>query len=304
MPSSGVGGRLARLGSLADTILKRHDYPEPVSRALGEALVLAAILGTALKLDRGHEAGRFILQTKTDGPLGFLVADFESPGRMRGYASFDKQRTEALIARGGATQKDLLGRGHLGLTIDPGRERDRYQGIVPLDGETLAEAANTYFRQSEQIPTLIRLAVARHIVPGTGPGGVWRAGGLLVQYRPPLEVARLSERDEEMGRIAGESDEDWQRVRLLASTVEDHELIDPMVGGELLLWRLFHEEDVRAREPVPLAAYCRCSRERVETMLNSFSAEDLAGMREADGALTVTCEFCNTSFRIELGAGS
>jgi len=302
MPASGVGGRLARLGALADTILKKHDYPDPISRALGEALALAALLGSALKLERGADAGRFILQTKTDGPLGFLVVDFESPGRMRGYASFDKDRTAALIARGTVTQGELLGRGHLAMTIDPGRERDRYQGIVPLEGGTLTQAADTYFRQSEQIPTLIRTSVARHIQrPSAGgePGGVWRVGGLLVQYRPPLETARLTERDEEMGRIAGEADEDWQRIRLLASTVEDHELIDPTLGGEALLYRLFHEEGVRAREPVPMSAFCRCSCERVETMLKSFSADDLADMREEDGAMVVTCEFCNARYRFE-----
>lgn len=305
MTASGVGGRLARLGALADEILKRHDYPEPVSRALGEALALAALLGCALKLDHGAgDAGRFILQTKTDGPLSFLVVDFQSPGNLRGYASFDAARTADLMAAGPVRQSELLGRGHLAMTIDPGGSRERHQGIVPLDGETLVGAANTYFRQSEQIPTLIRASVARHyqkLGAGSGPGGVWRVGGLMVQYRPPLQTSRLSERDEEAGRIAGETDEDWQRVRLLAATVEDHELIDPTLAGEELLWRLFHEEDVRAREPVPLAAFCRCSRERVETMLESFGPQDLADMREPDGGITVTCEFCNASYKFAPG---
>lgn len=291
---SGIAGRVVRLGGVADAILRRHDYPQPVSRALGEALALTALLGTALKFD-----GKLILQTKTDGALGFLVADFEVPGRLRGYASFDADRFGSDQEMTGPMSPDLLwGRGHLAMTIDPGGDMDRTQGIVAMSGESLSEAALTYFRQSEQLPTFIRLAVARHYAQGTWQ---WRAGGLLLQHvtreggleRSSEEIAAAEER----GRLEGEDDDHWQRVAMLASTVEDHELLDPLLTPERLLYRLFHEEGVRVFEPRVVTDQCRCSRERVANMLASFPEEDIADMREADGAISVTCEFCNTTYR-------
>ena len=166
---SGVRGRIVRLGPVVDTILSRHAYPEPVSHALGEALALAAMLGAALKMD-----GKFILQTKTDGALDFLVADYETPGKVRGYASFDKADPTLADAKGRGNQGALLGSGHVAMTIDPGGDMDRYQGIVALEREPLVDAAHTYFRQSEQLPTFIRLAVARHYGPSRPEGEpVW-----------------------------------------------------------------------------------------------------------------------------------
>jgi len=300
---SGIAGRVVRLGKVVDTILGRHDYPPEVSRVLGEALALTALLGTALKFD-----GKLILQTRTDGALDFLVADFEVPGRLRGYASFDAGRIEALAGEGACTVTDkLLGRGHLAMTIDPGGDMDRTQGIVGLDGESLSAAALTYFRQSEQLPTFIRLAVARHYLAGaSGAAGSWqwRAGGLLLQHvtpeggapRPAVEGA-----GEERGLLVGEVDDHWQRVTMLAATVEDHELLDPMLAPERLLFRLFHEEGVRVFETRPIEEHCRCSRERVGAMLASFPEADLTDMREADGAISVTCEFCNTTYRFAPG---
>ena len=295
---SGIGGRLVRLGAVADTILKRHDYPEPVSEALGQLIALTAMLGSALKFD-----GRLIVQTKTDGPLGLLVVSFEAPGRMRGYASYDRDRW-AEIAREGRVpgQGELLGSGHLAMTIDPGPAMERYQGIVALSNEALSVAAHSYFRHSEQLPTYLRLAVARHYAAGEGsaaPTCRWRAGGLMVQYltreggreRSPAE----SEADEQ--RLTGENNEAWQRVRLLAATVEDHELLDPTLSPERLLYRLFHEEGVRVTQSRQIVERCRCSRERVTTFLRSFGAGELADMREPDGGVSVTCEFCNTTYR-------
>ncbi|MGH6815016.1 MAG: Hsp33 family molecular chaperone [Hyphomicrobiaceae bacterium] len=278
---SGVGGRLVRLGASADTILKRHDYPIPVSQALGEALVLAAMLGTALR------DGKFILQTNTDGPLNFLVADYETPGKLRGYASFDAARVAE------TDQGTLLGKGHLAMTIDPLGERERYQGIVALSAEPLTVAAHTYFRQSEQLPTFIRVAVARHYVPGEAGAWHWRAGGLMIQKNFPRgERARPGDDD-----TPGEDDEGWRRTRTLAETVEDHELLDPLLSSNRLLYRLFHEEGVRVFRTVPLSDRCRCSRERVAVVLGSFGPDELAGMQEADGQVTVACQFCNTKYR-------
>ncbi len=293
MAASGVSGRLVRLGGLVDHILTRHTYPEPVSEVLGQALALTGLLGTALKFD-----GKLILQTKSDGPLGFLVADCESPGRLRGYASFDAARTQALIETGSKNPGRLLGSGHLAMTIDRGSEMDRYQGVVGLDGETLEAAAHSYFRQSEQLPTFLKLAVARHFSAQT-KSWHWRAGGLLIQYvstqgghdRPPPVT------DEEATLVLGEDNDDWQRTVILAQTIEDHELLDPMLAPDRLLYRLFHQEGVSTHEVVPLESYCRCSRERVETFLKSFGARELADMREPDNTVSVTCEFCASNYR-------
>lgn len=295
---SRVIGRLVRLGPVLDGILGRHDYPEPVSRILGEAVALTVLLGSTLKFDSGL-AGRLILQTKTDGPLGLLVVDFEEPGLVRAYASFDAPAIERAATDPEVRQARILGSGHLAMTIDPGGTLDRYQGIVPLADCSIAEAAHTYFRQSEQIPTLIRLAVARQYLgaPDKGHGTWhWRAGGLLIQYVPPVEAGASAEEASE-ARLIGEDDERWAAPRVLASTVEDHELLDPTLAPEVLLYRLFAEEGVRAFRSVPIKERCRCSRERVDRLLASFGADELADMREPDGAITVTCEFCNAKYR-------
>jgi molecular chaperone Hsp33 len=294
---SGIIGRLVRLGPAIDEILSHHAAPVAVSQALGEAVALTAMLGTALKID-----GKLTLQTKTDGILDFLVISYESPGRVRGYARYDKRRVAANdeVAPGA-----LLGEGHLAITIDPGQDMERYQGIVALDGNGIGDAALSYFRQSEQLPSFIRLAVARHYTAGENgePGRwQWRAGGLLVQHLARdggIEAESLVSEDDE--DVLGDTDDDWERTRILASTVEDHELLDPTLAPERLLYRLFHEEGVRAFPSAPIEAYCRCSRERVHAFLQSFGAAELTDMREPDGTITVTCEFCTTVYSFEPG---
>ncbi len=299
---SGVIGRLVRLGSVVDGILGRHAYPDPVSRILGEAVALTALLGSSLKFDNGP-GGRLILQTKTDGPLGLLVVDFEEPGRVRAYASFNKERIGT--GRGAASNAgEILGSGHLAMTIDPGGNLDRYQGIVPLANDTLAAAAHSYFRQSEQIPTYLRLAVARQYTGSAAraeghAGWHWRAGGLLIQYMPRVEAGNEEQPDDDGRSLIGEDDDRWIGTRMLASTVEDHELLDPTLSPEALLYRLFAEEGVRAHPAIRLQDRCRCSRDRVGNVLGSFAGAELKDMREPDGAITVTCEFCNTKYRFE-----
>jgi len=285
---SDVIGRVVRLGAVVDTILSRHAYPEPVSHVLGEALALAVMLGTALKTQ-----GRLILQTKSDGPLDFLVADITAPNKVRGYASFDKTDAGLAETKGRGDQGALLGKGHVAMTIDPGGDKDRYQGIVALDGEPLVDAAHTYFRQSEQIPTFIRLAVARHYGPSPAGGLAWRwrAGGLLIQ-----QLAREGGR-RNAAAAQHDDEENWNRARQLAATVEDHELLDPLLSPERLLYRLFHEEGVRVTPSTPLVAECRCSRQRIDTFLKHFRPDELEDMREPDGGVTVTCEFCSRKYR-------
>ena len=278
-----VVGRLVKLGPTVDTILSRHAYPDSVSQLLGEAVALTALLGAALKFE-----GKFILQASTDGPVDLLVADYQVPGGLRGYARFSPERIAALPPDG-----RLLGEGHLAMTIDRGLGTERYQGVVPLEGESLTEAADTYFRQSEQLPTFIKLAVARHYRAGSA--GVrpwtWRAGGLLVQ-----KLTREGGRS--VAREAAFAEEDWTRAKALAETVEDHELLDPTLPPDRLLYRLFHEEQVRAFRASPLESYCSCSRERVEELLRRFSAEELVDM-VVDGEVWVTCEFCNSRYQFD-----
>jgi molecular chaperone Hsp33 len=286
---SGVIGRLVRLGPAVDEILSHHAAPTVVSQALGEAVALTAMLGTALKID-----GKLTLQTKSDGLLDFLVVSYESPGRLRAYARYDKKR---VAGDDQIDQGALLGDGHLAITIDPGDDMERYQGIVALDGEGVGEAALSYFRQSEQLPSFLRLAVARHYTAGeNGAPGQWRwrAGGLMIQHlaRDGGSESDVPEREDDEGE-----DDDWERTRILASTVEDHELLDPTLPPDRLLYRLFHEEGVRAFPAAPIEAYCRCSRERVAAFLNSFGAKELTDMREPDGSISVTCEFCTKTYR-------
>jgi molecular chaperone Hsp33 len=297
---AGMSGRIVRLGASVDAILSAHAYPEPVAHALGEAIALTALFATGLKFDTRAADGRFILQTRTDGALPMLVAHFDVPGHLRGYARIADAAAGALAATGRGNQPRLLGDGHLAMTIQPGGNLQSYQGITPLDGLTLVEAVSQYFRQSEQLPTFLRLAVARS---HDGQRWSWRAGGLMLQYIPkaggderPLTPAEAEARD---SALFGEDDEDWSRVRLLAETVEDHELIDPRLSPERLLLRLFHEEGVRVQPAIALDAVCRCSRARIETVLRTFEPSDLEDMRTPTGEIEVTCEFCSTTHRFQ-----
>jgi len=282
-------GRLTRLGPALDDILTKHDYPAPVGKLLGEAIVLTTLLGSSLKFD-----GRFILQTQTDGPVSFMVVDFQAPDRLRAYARYDAKRLEA-----GQNSAALLGRGHLAMTIDQGPDMSRYQGLVALEGGTLEDAAHEYFLRSEQIPTRVRIAVGEEWRGGDGGKHRWRAGGMLLQFLPKApERARqadLHPGDAPEGTAVHEVAEDdaWVEGQSLISTVEDVELIDPDLSGERLLYRLFHERGVRVFKPLPLQAQCSCSREAVAAMLKSFTPQDRADMVQ-DGKVVVTCEFCSS----------
>ena len=290
-------GRIVRLGPAVDTILTSHDYPAPVAKLLGEAIVLTAMLGSSLKFD-----GRFILQTQSDGPVRMLVVNFTSPGKVRACARFDAERVAAAIAAGAAAPGQLLGHGHLAMTIDQGPEMSRYQGLVPLEGGDLEQAAHEYFTRSEQIPTRVRLAVAEEYRAGdNGPHRHWRAGGILLQFLPNsperARQADLDPGDAPPGTAPHvlPDDEAWVEGRSLLATVEDIELIDPALSSERLAYRLFHERGVRVFRAPTVDAQCSCSRESVETMLKSFPQQDRDDMVE-DGRITVTCEFCSSTY--------
>jgi len=290
-------GRVVRLGPAVDEILRRHAYPGPVAKLLGEAIVLTVLLGSVLKFD-----GRFILQTKSDGPVRMLVVDYTTPDKVRALASFDKERVAAAIAEGKTDAGALLGQGHLAMTVDQGTEKSRYQGLVALEGKDLEHAAHEYFLRSEQIPTRVRLAVGEELsATADGAHHRWRAGGILLQFVPKsperARVPDLDPGDAPEGTAAHSLPEDdaWIEGRSMLATVEDVELLDSAVSAERLVYRLFHERGVRVFRSRTLSAQCSCSRPNVENMLKSFSQDDRDHMIE-NGKITVTCEFCNSTY--------
>jgi molecular chaperone Hsp33 len=278
-------GRLVRLGPTVDRILAQHDYPEPVATLLGEAITLAVLLAGALKYD-----GVFTLQTKSDGPVRLLVADVKTDGAVRGYAQYDAKRLGEIAPPpapdGGDNPSvpDLLGAGYIAFTVDQGDDSERYQGIVEIVGATLAECAQHYFRQSEQLQAGLKLAVAR-----AGEEGAWRAGGLMLQRVPP---------EGGHARIADDVEDAWRRVMVLMSSTTAAELVAPDLPPRRLLWRLFHEEGVRVYHTHPVEARCRCSRERIAGILRAFPADEIDDMRK-EPVTTVTCEFCNTRYEFD-----
>ena len=279
LPASHARGRLARIGPALEDILSAHDYPAPVARLLSEALVLTALLGATLK-DAG---GQLTMQAQTEaGIVDLLVADYRG-GELRGYVRFDPERLSA--EPGQPSLAALLGKGYLAITFDQALSKERYQGIVPLEGGSLAEAVEHYFVQSEQIPSLVRVGV-------DDSGRV--AGGILLQHLPEGEEGRE--------RLHTRLDHpEWEHVRAIAGTIRAAELADPGLPLETLLWRLFHDEDeVRLLAAVPLAKGCRCSMEYVRGVIGRFTAEERAEMVDAEGMISVDCEFCSRVFPIRL----
>jgi molecular chaperone Hsp33 len=281
LPRRHARGRLVRLGPVLEEVLSAHAYPAPVARVLGEALVLTALLGATLK-DAG---GQLTLQAQTEnGIVDLFVADYRG-GELRGYVRFDAER---LAGEPGIhpSLSALFGKGYLAITFDQAVSNERYQGIVPLEGESLAEAAEHFFSQSEQIPSLVRIAV--------GDSGRI-AGGILLQHLPEGEEGRE--------RLHTRLDHpEWDHVRILGETIRAGELTDPALPLEDLLWRLFHdEEEVRLLSTTPLVRGCRCSVEHVRSVLARFTAEERAEMADDSGVIGVDCEFCSRVFPVTLG---
>lgn len=275
-----VRGRVARLGASAiDPILRRHDYPRPIAMLLGEALTLAALMGSLLKVD-----GRLVVQAQGGGLVPLLVAEHGSGG-LRGYARLADGAAETLAKSHHRLPPNvLLGSGHLVLTLDQGEGKTAYQGVVPLEGDTLAECAENYFRNSEQTETGIRLAVGE-VMTSTSPP-LWRGGGMLLQ-RVAGDTAR------------GDTGEDWSRAMMLFSTLRDEELIDPALPADRLLYRLFHEEGARMADPAPLVDRCTCNEERLTNVMRQFPPDELRDLVEPDGLLHARCQFCARDYLIE-----
>jgi molecular chaperone Hsp33 len=274
--SSGIRGRLLRLEGVCDRILARHDYPVPVARLLAEMLALCGGLASLIKYD-----GVFTLQASGDGPLRMMVVDVTSEGAMRGYAGFDRERMETLMAAGDAQPSvpQLFGQGHLAFTVDQGGYSERYQGIVALTGDTLADCLQHYFMQSEQLQSGIVLAAGRR-------GAHWVSAALVLQRLPEEAVHAIEDED------------DWRRAMVLQASCSEDELLDDSLGFHNLLYRLFHEEGVRVFEPRPLKEGCRCSRAKLENVLKSMPRAEIEDLK-SDGAVEVTCEFCTRHYRFD-----
>ncbi len=287
IPARHARGRVARLDGVLGDILSAHAYPPAVERLLAEALVLTALLGASLK-----EAGsQLTLQIQTEkGAIRLLVCDYKD-GALRGYAQFDHAKIATLPPD--VTLFGLFGTGYLAITFDrdlpPGEGGGRYQGIVPLEGETLSQAVELYFVQSEQLPTLICVGVDH-------TGGRCIAGGLLVQH--------LAEGEEGRERLHVRLDHpEWEHVAALASTMSTTELTDPDLPLEEIVWRLFHEEDeVRIENGACLSKGCRCDPAHIRDVIAKFPAEDRADMSDDDGNIVVDCEFCSRRFPVSLAS--
>ena len=298
-----VRGRSVQLGPMLTSILERHAYPDAVSKLLGEVIVLGVLLGTSLKFD-----GRFTIQTQTDGPVSLLVVDFKTPGSIRAYASFDQEALDTAILGAATSPEELLGRGILAMTIDQGSHTQRYQGIVQLDGSSLEDVAQAYFRQSEQIPTHVRLAVSEFLTPaqdGEGSTRSWRAGGVLAQFLPEsadsMTTRDIPGGDAPEGAVAPvseERDDLWTETRALLETVSDNELTDPEISSAVLLYRLFHEHGVRVHDGPMVEDKCSCSKEKVISAVKTLSEEELSESW-ANGKLESNCEYCAEIYIIE-----
>ncbi len=287
LPKLGLRGRLVRLAQSSARALSAHRLPENAARMLGETLAMSVLLGSALKLD-----GRLTVQTRSKGPLDLVTADYygvdpeadvPGPAGIRGFARLNEERF-AMLGKSPSFAA-LVGKGSLAITIEPRRDGKTYQGIVELSQEGVAKSAETYFAQSEQLPTVMRLAAAPLYVAGTREPQ-WRSGGMMLQVTP--EKTKL--------------DDDFDRLTSHLRSLEVVELVDDSVTGEEILWRLFHEDEVRVHTAERLAFRCDCSGERIADVLKNYAEAERAGLADADGVIRAKCEFCGTVH--EIGAAA
>ncbi len=281
LPGRSARGRLVRLEAVLDAILSAHAYPAVASRVLAEALALTALLGSTLK----DEEGQLTLQAQApEGAISLLVCDWRG-GALRGYLQHDAERLARLPEDADLTA--LFGSGYLAITFDQSVSGERYQGIVPLEGADLGAAAEAYFCQSEQLPSLVRLSYADRGLAGHA------VGGMMIQYLPDGEEGR------ERLHVR-ENHPDWDHVTALAGTVTSAELIDPDLASDALLWRLFNEDEVRILPPLGISRGCRCSATHIREVLSSFPEEERNAMSDENGRISVDCAFCARSIVIEL----
>ena len=294
---SDIRGRVARLDGLLDQVLAQHDYPPVIESLVAEMALLTAMIGQTMKL-----RWKLSLQVRGDGPARLIATDYYAPtedgapGRIRAYASYDAERIDLL-----GDPFAQIGSGYFAILIDQGNDMTPYQGITPIAGGSLSACAETYFAQSEQIPTRFSMAYGRSSVPGGAEN--WRAGGVMLQHMPKASpFAAAEEGSGEGGLLAaddildGEEGENWSRANILLDTVEELELVGPSVHPTDLLTRLFHEEEPRVYDAQPVEFGCTCSAERVRTSLSIYSARDIGHMTKEDGTVTADCQFCGAHY--------
>jgi len=279
LPDAGIRGRFVRLDAVSTRALAAHPVPEAAQRILAEALGLSALLGSSLRFE-----GRLSLQLKGDGPLNLLTTDYFAGGGLRGYARIDEKR----FAEAGrpAEFAKLAGEGVFAITIEPKKGAQPYQGLVPLSADGLSASAETYFLQSEQLPTKLKLAAGPVYRSGVGHG--WRAGAFMIQAVPGKQADKDQDSD------------DWQRIALYMKTLEDYELLDTEVAAESILWRLFHEDEVRVQPSGTLRFECSCRAEKIRSVLKAYPVEELRDLPDPDGVIRTRCEFCGTVYEFPL----
>ena len=303
LDASDIRGRVARLDGVLDAVLSQHDYPAPIEALVAEMALLTALIGQTIQV-----RWKLSLQVRGDGPARLIATDYYGPeaegrsGRIRAYASYDADK---LAAMSDAPHFELIGKGYFAILIDQGTDMAPYQGITPIAGGSLSACAETYFAQSEQIPTRFALAYGRSTLPGTPEG--WRAGGVMLQHMP--KASPLMDGGEGGSGPGGlltaedileeEAAENWRRVNLLLDTTEALELIGPTVSPTDLLVRLFHEEQPRVYDPQPVRFGCTCSDDRVRESLSIYSAKDIGHMTTDDGRVTADCQFCGAHYEFD-----
>ena len=294
LESSSLRGRILRLNTVLDDILKPHGYPMEISQLLGEVVTLSALFSSMLKFD-----GIFTLQIYGDGAVSMLVADVTSDGDIRGCATFSEEKFNALKDKKTTGLHDLLGKGYLAFTVDQGEDTERYQGIVELKGDNLIDSVQHYFMQSEQLNTAIMIAVEKNDNAKNGEGA-WHSAGLMLQHMPSdgghetvpvVDVTQYS-------NVSNLNEDDWRRAMILMESCKREELLSDDLSSHDVLLRLFHEEGVRVFEPAPLQHQCRCSQERVENVFKMLSDEERQDM-VVDGKIIMTCEFCSKDYNVK-----
>ncbi|MEM8591754.1 MAG: Hsp33 family molecular chaperone HslO [Pseudomonadota bacterium] len=296
---SDIRGRVARLDGVLDAVLAQHDYPPVIETLVAEMALLTALIGQTVKL-----RWKLSLQVRGDGPARLIATDYYAPekegepGRIRAYASFDEERLEA-----GGDAFAQIGKGYFAILIDQGQGMTPYQGITPIAGGSLVNCAQTYFAQSEQLPTRFALAFGRSSEPGVAES--WRAGGVMLQHMPKASPFAAGEGTGEGGLLVaddildGDEGENWNRANILLDTVEELELVGPSLQPIELLTRLFHEEAPRVFDAQPVQFGCTCSADRVRQSLSIYSAKDIGTMTRDDGTVTADCQFCGAHYSFD-----
>lgn len=289
LETSSYRGRLVQLEDVLDQIIVAHQYPDILSQLLGETITLCCLLSSMLKYE-----GTFILQVQGDGPIKMVMADMTSDGQVRACANYDPERLQncadqlAIFSKQSCQDPynkmaQLFGQGYIAFTVDQGDNTDRYQGIVELKGDSLIDCVQHYFYQSEQINTGIKIGVGKY-------EGVWKSTGIMLQSLPEERF-----QDGDLSGYGNTQEDDWRRSMIFLESCTYEELLDPAIDPNNLLIRLFHEEGVRVFEPIFVEKYCRCSEEKVVSILSSMGNDERDDL-VVDGVIAMTCEFCNQNY--------